>query len=346
MGCGAIGSIVAAHLTLAGVPVTVVDPWFRHVEEVRAAGVRITAPDEEHRVRLAAVNVDEMHEVDRPVDVLLVAVKAYDSAAAIGLLRPLLHEGSVVVPVQNGMTAQWFCRLVGDSRVVGCAVHVPAELTGAGNVVRYLPRDRRTFTLGEVAGPVTPRVRQLAELLAPAGLTDVTDDLPAVKWGKLAVNAMTNAPAGLTGWTTHRLWSDPAVAGLAVRAAGETVAVAEAAGVAPAPLFGRLDPTLFRTALHDRGAAREAAASLAVEAQGRTGPSESRPSLLQDVDRGRRTEVRYLNGHVAAEGAACGVPTPVNTAMLELVEQVDRGVLRKDPENLGRLGELVDRGAG
>lgn len=341
VGGGAIGSILAGHLTSAGVPVTVVDPWFRHVEEIRTAGVQITAPDEVHRFRLAALNVDEVDEVDRPVDVLLVAVKAYDSAVAIGLMRHLLHGSSIVVPVQNGMTAQWFCRLVGASRVVGCSVHVPAELTGPGTVVRYLSREQRTFTLGEVDGPVTARVRQLAELFAPAGSTDVADDLAAVKWGKLAVNAMTNAPAGLTGWTTHRLWSDPAHVPLAVRAAGETVAVAEAAGVVPAPLFGRLDPTLFRAALHDRGAARDAAAALGVEAQGRTGASESRPSLLQDVDRGRRTEVRYLNGHVVAEGAARGVPTPVNAALQRLVEQVDRGALQRDPANLERLVALV-----
>lgn len=341
VGSGAIGSILAGHLTSAGVPVSVVDPWFRHVEAIRSVGVQVTAPDEVHRVRLAAVNVDEVQEIDRPVDVLLVAVKAYDSASAVGLMRPLMHDSSIVVPVQNGMTAKWFCRLVGASRVVDCSVHVPAELTGPGTVVRYLSRERRTFTLGEVEGPVTSRVTQLAELFAPAGLTDVADDLAAVKWGKLAVNAMTNAPAGLTGWTTHRLWSDPAHVPLAVRAAGETVAVAEAAGVSPAPLFGRLDPTMFRAALHDRGAARDAATALAVEAQGRTGASESRPSMLQDVDRGRRTEVRYLNGHVVAEGAVRGVATPVNVALHRMVEQVDRGLLQRDPGNLERLVALV-----
>ena len=73
----------------------------------------------------------------------------------------------------------------------------------------------------------------------------------------------------------------------------------------------------------------------------RTGPSESRPSLLQDVDRGRRTEVRYLNGYVAARGRELGVPTPVNSGLLTLVEEIDRRRLDKDPANLDRLRELA-----
>lgn len=341
VGSGGIGSLLAAHLTLADHRVTVVDGWFPHVERIRDHGVEIQAPDERVRARLAAYNVDELDRVEGRIDVLLVAVKAYESALAVRLMEPLLHADSVLVPVQNGMTDQMFTRLVPAERLVGCSVHVPAELTGPGQVTRYVARDRRTFSVGEPRGGVSPRVERLVELFATAGVSEATDDLMAVKWAKLAVNMMANAPAGITGWTTHRLWSDPASVPLVVRAAGEALAVAEASGVRAGKVFGRFDPALFRAALTDAAAAGDAAAALGEIALERTGPSESRPSLLQDVDRGRRTEVRYLNGFVAQRGRELGVPTPVNAGLQTLVEEIDRGLLRKDPANLDRLRVLA-----
>ena len=341
VGSGGIGSLLAAHLTLADQRVTVVDGWFPHVERIRDQGVEITAPDEHVRVRVNALNVDELDRVEGRIDVLLVAVKAYDSAMAVRLMEPLLHPDCVVVPVQNGMTDEMFTRLVPAERLLGCSVHVPAELTDPGEVTRYVARDRRTFSIGEPKGGTSARAERMVRIFEAAGSTELAGDLMATKWAKLAVNMMANAPAGVTGWTTNRLWSDPASVPLVVRAAGEALAVAEASGVRPARVFGRFDPGLFRAALTDAPAAEEAARAMAEIALERTGPSESRPSLLQDVDRGRRTEVRYLNGYVAARGRELGVPTPVNSGLLTLVEEIDRRRLGKDPANLDRLRQLA-----
>ncbi|WP_162830012.1 ketopantoate reductase family protein [Amycolatopsis palatopharyngis] len=341
IGCGSIGSLLAAHLTLAGRSVSVVDSWFRNVEEVRGHGVEIQAPDEAVRARVDAHNIDEVQNIARPLDVLLLAVKAYESANALALMASLIQDDTIVVPVQNGMAEEWIAKVLPRGRLVGCSVHVPAELTAPGRVTRYLPRGRRTFSLGAVgAAPIAP-AQYVAELIQPAGDTEVVADLPAVKWAKLAVNTMTNAPAGLTGWTTKRLWSDPRSVPLITRAAGETLAVAEASGVQPALVFGRIRPELFHRALSDHGAEAELSAAMAEMAAERTGASESRPSLLQDVDRGRRTEVRYLNGFVVRQGATHGVPTPVNAALHDLVAEIDRGRLRKEPGNMETLRALV-----
>lgn len=341
IGCGSIGSLLAAHLTLAGRSVSVVDSWFRNVEEIRGHGVEVRAPDETVRTTVDAHNIDEVQNISRPLDVLLLAVKAYESANALALMAPLFHDDTIVVPVQNGMSEEWIAGLLPRGRLVGCSVHVPAELTAPGRVTRYLPRRRRTFSVGAVGSDSTTPAQRIAELLQPAGDTELTADLAAVKWAKLAVNTMTNAPAGLTGWTTNRLWSDQRSVPLITRAAGETLAVAEASGVRPALVFGRISPDLFRRALNDRGAEADLSAAMAEMAAERTGASESRPSLLQDVDRGRRTEVRYLNGFVVRQGATHGMVTPVNAALHDLVAEIDRGRLRKDPGNMDTLRALV-----
>lgn len=344
IGCGSIGSLLAAHLTLDGYRVSVVDSWYPHVERIRDDGVEIRAPDETVGARLEARHIDEVEELTTPLDVLVVAVKSYESAAAVALLGPLLRDETLVVPAQNGMNEEWFGRLLPRGRLVGCSVHVPAELTGPGRVTRYLPRTHRSFSLGVTDGGQVAPVERLASLFASAGETETSHDLVAVKWAKLAVNTMTNAPAAITGWTTNRLWSDPRTVPLVVRAAGETLTLARAAGATPAQVFGRIDPSLFRRALGDPAAAGEAAAAMVAMAEQRTGPSESRPSMLQDVARGRRTEVSYLNGYVVRKGREHGVPTPVNAALLEMVEEIDRGrLVGQDPGNLARLEEAVQR---
>lgn len=345
VGIGSIGSLLAAHLTQAGHHVSAVDAWYPHVETARSGGVEISAPDERHRVRLAAYHVDEVDEIRHPWDLVLVAVKAYDSARALRLVEPLLHADTVVVPVQNGMTDAWFARLAAGRRLLGCSVHVPAELTGPGHVRRYLPRSRRTFSIGEPGGGGSCLAEEIASLLSAAGRCEVSEDLMAVKWAKLAVNTMTNAPAALSRWTTGRLWADPRSVSLATRAAGETLAVARAEGVEPAPVYGRYSPSVFVDGLHDRAVAAEARAALAEMAAERVGASESRPSMLQDVDRGRRTEVRYLNGHVTRTGRRHGIATPANDVLLHTVEEIDRGHVTPSEDLLDRCNEAITSAA-
>lgn len=345
VGVGSIGSLLAAHLTETGHDVSVVDAWYPHVEAVRSSGVEIQTPDEHLHVRLAAYHVDEVDEVRRPWDLVLVAVKAYDSARALRLVEPLLHTDTVVVPVQNGMTDAWFARLAHGRRLLGCSVHVPAELTGPGQVRRYLPRSRRTFSIGEVGGGRSRLAEDVARLFSAAGECEMSEDLMAVKWAKLAVNTMTNAPAALSRWTTRRLWADPQSVPLAARAAGETLAVARAEGVEPAPVYGRYPASLFVDGLHDPAAAAQAQAALAEMAAERVGASESRPSMLQDVDRGRRTEVRYLNGHVTRTGTRHGIATPANEVLTRTVEEIDRGHVQPSPELLDRCNEAVTSSA-
>lgn len=341
VGCGAIGSLVAAHLATDGRRVTVLDGWSANVAAIQQGALIIEAPDETHRARVTAHHLDEIGSIAL-ADLLFIAVKAYDTPAALEATAPLRHENTVVVPLQNGMTVDWFGALLDDrSRVVGSAVHVPAELVGPATVRRYLPRNRRTMSLGEPAGGTSPLAGQIAQLLQPVGLCEETSDLRAEKWAKLAVNTMTNAPAGLTGWTTGKLWADPRMVPLVARAAGETLAVAHAAGVEAAPVYGRYEAQLFRDALLDQHTAERVHDAIRQMASERKGASESRPSLLQDVDRGRRTEIEYLNGHVVARGKEFRVPTPVNAALTRLVTDIDRGRLCPGPDNVKRLEQSI-----
>ena len=145
---------------------------------------------------------------------------------------------------------------------------------------------------------------------------------------------MSNALAGVTGLKSAELRSHPQTRELSIRVAAELVAVAEAHGVSVEPIQG-IPPHLYTEALTD-GAAREEIEGKMVEYG--TTLREGRPSLAQDIIKGRKTEVDHLNGYVAAQGRSVGVPTPVNDAFVALTDRVASGEVAPSLDNLALLG--------
>jgi 2-dehydropantoate 2-reductase len=166
--------------------------------------------------------------------------------------------------------------------------------------------------------------------------TSVTTNLFGERWSKLAINCMANPIAGLSGLGTAELRVEPGPRRLAVHLGAEVIRVGRARGFEVEPIWG-IAPQRFLDAVEGRGMA-EVEADISRDAKSRVG---GRPSLLQDVMRGRRTEIDYLNGYVVAEGKKAGVPTPVNEAIVELYRRHGVGTLRPDPKNLEPLIRLV-----
>jgi 2-dehydropantoate 2-reductase len=147
---------------------------------------------------------------------------------------------------------------------------------------------------------------------------------------------MGNPLAGLSGLGSAEVRSDPGTRRLAIRLGAEVVLVGRAAGYEVEPIFG-IAAQRFVDAAAGRGlqaVEEEMAASVRFLSGGR-------PSMLQDVMRGRRTEIDALNGHVAREGRRLGVPTPVNDAVVALYRQYPPGALKPDPRHLEPLLRLL-----
>jgi 2-dehydropantoate 2-reductase len=192
------------------------------------------------------------------------------------------------------------------------------------------------FKVGELDGRDTPRAQALAKVLGGVAPTHVTTNLWGERWSKLAVNCMGNALAGLSGLGSAEIRLEPGPRRIAIQLGAEAVRVGRALGHEIEPLIGIAAQRIVDAAA-GRGLA-EVEADLAAEAKRRTG---GRPSLLQDVMKGRRTEIDYLNGYVVAQGRAVGVPTPFNEAIVAAVHAHPVGRLRPDPRNLEPLLELL-----
>jgi 2-dehydropantoate 2-reductase len=194
---------------------------------------------------------------------------------------------------------------------------------------------RLGFRIGEHDGTDTPRARALAALLSDVAPARVTTNLWGERWSKLALNCMLNALAALTGLGTAEVRTEPGPRRVAVHLGAETIAVGHAAGYEVEPILG-IEPQRYL----DAAAGRELEAVEADVSRDAASRAGGRPSMLQDVMRGRRTEIDQLNGYVSAQGRRLGVPTPYNDAIVRLVNAQPVGRLRPDRARIAPLLEM------
>ena len=348
-GIGAVGGTTAAYLRRAGRDVLLVDGWHQNVEVIRRDGLVLKGRDEDFRVEARALHLDELSSLDEPLDVVLLAVKSYDTEWMVRTLLPYLAPDGCIVSLQNGINEERIAPLAGSERTVGCVVHFSVGMFEPGVATRYTRSDWLTFTIGELDGRLTPRVDELAELLRAVGPVEVTGDIWGALWMKLCINAMNNGLTGLTGLTSPGLWLDPRGFAAMVQIGAEVVAVCEASGRRMHPIEPTGAPTplrpdaLRRAATGDQEALDQVRAVFVGTAEARRrGGRENLSSLLQDVMKRRRTEVDYLNGHVARRGADVGVAAPANALLVDLVHRLERAELARDPANLDEFTATAD----
>lgn len=332
LGAGAIGSNIGAYLTRAGRDIALIDMWPAHVEAMRDHGLKVTAQDEEFTVKVKAVHLGEVCTLREPFDAVFLSVKSSDSAWATTFIEPYLKPAGVLLPAQNSINEDWVAPIIGYTRTIGCVVTLGAALYEPGHVIRTSSPSRPTFALGELNGMITPRVQELVTLLTPVGPGRATANLWGERWAKLTVNCMANALAGITGMNNEDLRASGEVFSIAVKVAGEALTVARTLGVQVEPVGGIPAQEYLDAA---RGVGLEALRRKRVETSRNVG--SGRPSLLQDILKGRRTEVDYLNGYVVRKGREVGVATPMNQAIVEVTKRMEAGELKPDPANLSLL---------
>jgi len=295
IGCGAIGSLYAAHLArVPGVQVWAVDPWAEHVAAMESGGLRVTGLAD----FVAPVHARTDGRDLPACDFGLVATKAGQTGTAVRGAREAL-AGACVVSLQNGLgneevIAESVPRVIRGSIITAGAVVAPG-------VVRYDAQGDSWFGPFEPSPAPMPAIEQLARLLDAGGLrTHALPDARGPQWTKVIFNSATSPLAALTGLSVGRLCTDAALRQQVDDLVTEALAVCERAGIVLARPPG------------------EAVEEAIAEAY------DHKPSMLQDVLARRVTEIDVLNGGIAAEGRRAGVPTPRHDCMVALVKGLEK----------------------
>jgi 2-dehydropantoate 2-reductase len=346
IGAGAVGCYVGGHLAQAGHDIVLIDMWHDNIEAIRGAGLQISGmtPEEERIARPEAMHLHEASILAncRPIDIAIVSVKSYDTEWATTLIRPYLAADGFVVSLQNCINEERIASVVGWGRTVGCiASRIAVELYAPGKVRRQSPKGRaghNVFRVGEIHGRVTERATALARILADIDGAVVTSNLWGERWSKLCHNGMRNGISAVTGLLGKDIDCDTDVRRLTVRLGAEAVRVGKALGY-DIERIGKLDPARLQTAGEgDAAALAEIEGLLLDEAEKGTRGALQRPSTGQDIIKGRRTEIDFINGYIADKGAEIGVEAPANRALTQMVKRVERGELTPRRENIDQLG--------
>jgi 2-dehydropantoate 2-reductase len=331
VGVGALGGYVGGHLTRAGNDVTLIDPWPEHVETMRKNGIQLsgTTPAEEHSVPVNVMHITDVQGLvkQKPIDILFVSVKSYDTEWATLMMRQYLAPDGFVVSLQNCINEERIAQHVGWGRTVGCiASLIAVELYQPGHVKRTVPMggDKHTvFRVGEPHGRSTKRVEEIAEMLRVVDSAKVTTNLWGERWSKLVINSMRNGLSAATGlWGNQR----DALEGprwVSIRLGSEAVRVGQALGYQLERMLGMDPEVLARAGEKYPDALAEITEVLVEGAKKRS--ADQRPSMAQDIAKGRRTETDFINGFIAARGTEIGIPTPIQARMHEVVKRVERG---------------------
>jgi len=345
MGMGAVGSYAGAHMIQNGEDVTVIDPWPEHVEAMRTKGLTVThlrdvEPFTTAPVRALHLTQAQQLSKEEPFDIAFVCMKSYDTGWATALVKQYLAPGGFVVSLQNCMNEETIAGIVGWGKTLGCiASSITVELHAPGQVRRAAGKSgtRHTvFRAGEVHGRITDRAQEVRRLVAYSDSAMVTENLWGERWSKLVTNVMGNGLSACTGMISRDMIKNDAIRHFSNRLGSEAIRVGQALGYTFDEV-SHMDPeTLARAGEGDTQATREIDEHRLAEAN-RAGGGEHRPSMGQDMVKGRRTEIQFLNGFVVKKGEEVGLAAPTNAILTDIVTRVEKGELKPDPRHITEL---------
>lgn len=339
VGAGAVGGYAGAAMAQAGHDVTFIDPWPEHVEAMKARGLTIShlKDEPEFTVPVRAIHITELQSFakQRPVDVAFICMKSYDTAWATAMIAQYLSPGGYVVSLQNCINEETIAGIVGWGRVLGAiASLITVELAAPAHVKRAAGKSGATHTVyrvGEPHGRVSPRAEFVTSLLALSDSAMTTTNLWGERWSKLTANVMGNGIAAATGLVAKEATADDAIRAFAARLGSEAIRIGQALGYHLEEIL-HLDPEVIAKAGEGDGEARAAYDAQRLADTQKPGGGAHRASMGQDIMKGRRTEIEFLNGFVVKKGKDVGIEARANAALTEIVKRVERGDAQPSPD--------------
>ena len=294
IGTGAMGSIYAARLSNAGHSVCAIDVWNDHVEAMNVNGLTIDGPD--GRMKSAGLRAAHALPTNETFDLYVIATKSFgvrDSAAAIA---KILTPDAMVLTIQNGLgSGDDVAAFIPQSQVIlGAAEGFGASMTGPAHAAHTSMTQIR---LGLMQGAQDARLSRVADAWRNAGFhIELYEDIAQLIWEKLLCNVTLSGPCTAFGRNVADLRSHEAEWNVALSCMKEAFAVGTRLGIN----FSFDDPVRYVSEFADR-------------------VGTAKPSMLQDHEAQRASEISTINGAILRLGADMNIPTPYNETICTVI---------------------------
>ncbi len=331
-GAGSLGTVLGAYITKNGGRIELINRNRDHVKVLNEKGAHITGTVE-MTVPVHAITPDEM---SGKYDIILLMTKQLHNVEVVTMLGDHLADDGVIVTLQNGLPEPGIAEIVGSNRTMGCTVEWGATLSAPGECVLTSEPESLSFHMGKMEGisdEQFKRVRELLELMCPV---HEEENLIGARWSKLLINATYSGLGTVVGGTFGDVSENKAAARVAVRCMKECIDVGHAAGATFAPVQGKNIVGLF----YYKNALKRGFATMLIPIAMKK-HRNIEPSMLQDLKKGKPCEVDAINGVVCEWGRKCGVKTPINDRIVEIIKKCQSGQMSASAENIKLFDDLL-----
>ena len=328
MGAGSLGTILGAYIARAGRQVDLVDANVEHVKALNENGAKVTGKVE-FAAKVKAITPQEMQGV---YDTVIYLVKQTFNDVALEQLKGHLDENSVVCTLQNGIPEYSVAKLLGENRVAGGVVGWGASMVGPGVSELTTAESGLEFDIGEIDGKTTDRILKIKELLELMCPTHILDNLMGVRWNKIIANSAMSGMSAVLGCTFGDILDNPEALLRAKFIANECINVCKASGVHMAVRHGYDHGNLLYFETKSEMLVKDWVFKKIWEPH-----RKLKASMLQDLEKGIKCEIDYINGTVVEIGEKYGVPTPVNKQVVAIVKAIEAGKLKSQMSNVGLI---------
>ena len=312
IGAGAIGSVIGGLLSKAGEDVTLIGRK-PHVDAINQNGLILDGESGKMVIQVKAAE-----NLDFKPDLALLTVKTQDVESSVRKVQ-LFLSGALVVTMQNGVQSDdLVAGVLGKENIISSVVIFNGEFLEPGKALYSSPLSKTALLIGEPFGAKGNRLQSLSALFNKALPTDISEDIRGAHWTKLLWNLNTAVPA-VTGLSIQEGNQYPQIRELNINLMKEGLEVIKIAGIKTAPVPGMplsLMETMAKMPLPE-------SSSIMKNNIESLGKLPILGSTLQSIKRGKSTEIDYLNGEIVNLGKKKGIPTPVNSLIVELVHQVE-----------------------
>lgn len=324
-GAGSLGTILGAYITKGGQQIELINRNKAHVEALQSQGAKIVGTV----YFTQAVTAYTPEEMSGTYDIIFLMTKQQYNAEVVQMLKPFLAEDGVLVTFQNGLPELQLAEVLGKERVLGCTVAWGATMQEAGVCELTSSPDALSFSLGAISEKRNKHFDEVKTLLELMGTVEVEENFIGTRWSKLLINAAFSGMSAVLGCTFGEAAGPRDSRRIVQALIKECIDVCKAGGIRIEPVQGKDIVKL----LDYKNCAKRAFSYFIIPIAIRK-HAKLKASMLQDLEKGKLTEVDAINGTVSDYGRTVGCPTPMNDCVVDIIHRIERGELTPGRENL------------
>ena len=324
-GAGSLGTILGAFINKAGMPIELINRNKAHVEALNLNGASVTGTMQFNQ-KVKAYTPDMM---SGEYDIIFLMTKQQNNKEVVTALKEYLATDGVLVTFQNGLPEVHIAEILGEERVLGCTVAWGATMQSPGVCELTSEPDALSFSLGSISKKRSRHFAKVKEMLEMMGTVEIEENFIGTRWSKLLINAAFSGMSAVLGCTFGEA-AGPKESRRVVQALiKECIDVCATGGIRIEPVQGKDIVKL----LDYKGSLKKAVSFFIIPIAIRK-HAKLKASMLQDIEKGKLTEVDAINGSVSEFGRKVGCPTPMNDKVVEIIHKIEKGELKPGYDNL------------